>query len=77
MTFSALDVIHLISPHPLLLIAGGRADSREQNELAYKAASEPKELFIVDDATHLDLYDVDRFVTPVADKLADYYARNL
>lgn len=48
-----------ISPRPLLLIAGEKAHSRYFSEDALKVAEEPKELLIVKDAIHTDLYDRD------------------
>jgi len=52
-----LTYISDISPRPILLIAGDNAHSRYFSEDAYKAAAEPKELLIVRDAIHTDLYD--------------------
>jgi fermentation-respiration switch protein FrsA (DUF1100 family) len=46
-----------ISPRPVLLITGDKAHSRLFSEHAYKRAAEPKELFIVPNAGHVDLYD--------------------
>ncbi|NIL84640.1 alpha/beta hydrolase [Rhodococcus sp. 06-221-2] len=77
MTFNALDVIHLIAPRPLLLVVGTESASRDQNERAYAAAGEPRELALIDGASHIDLYDVDRYVTPVADRLAEFFCKHL
>ena len=41
----------------MFLIAGENAHSLYFSEDAYKAASEPKELMIIPDAVHVDLYD--------------------
>jgi hypothetical protein len=76
-SFSALDVIDLITPHPVLFIAGGKSDSLHDNEAAYAAAGEPKELFVVDGARHLDLYDIDEYVKPAVDKLTEFFANGL
>jgi uncharacterized protein len=46
-----------ISPRPMLLIAGGNAHSRYFSEDIFKAASEPKELVIIPNSVHVDLYD--------------------
>ena len=46
-----------ISPRPMLLIAGEKAHSRYMSEDIYKAAAEPKELMIIPNAVHVDLYD--------------------
>ncbi|MBV6670047.1 alpha/beta hydrolase [Xanthomonas euvesicatoria pv. alangii] len=52
--FENLD---LISPRPLLFVAGSEAESLYFSQDAYDMASEPKELHIVPGATHVDLYD--------------------
>jgi fermentation-respiration switch protein FrsA (DUF1100 family) len=49
--------IEMISPRPVLLVAGANAHSRYYSEDVYKAASEPRKLLIVPDADHVDLYD--------------------
>jgi len=41
----------------MLFITGDKAHSKEFSEDAYKRAAEPKELFYVKDANHVDLYD--------------------
>lgn len=46
-----------ISPRPMLLIAGEKAHSRYMSEDIYKMAAEPKELMIIPNAVHVDLYD--------------------
>lgn len=46
-----------ISPRPILLVAGENAHSLYHSEEAYEVASEPKELLIVPNADHVDLYD--------------------
>ncbi|MDO4302056.1 MAG: alpha/beta hydrolase [Clostridia bacterium] len=55
--FSLLDHIDTISPRPVLFIIGENAHSRYFSEDAYEAAAEPKELYVVPDAEHIDLYD--------------------
>lgn len=57
MNFRLLDFIDEISPRPILLVVGDRAHSRFFSENAYAAAKEPKELYVVEDAEHIDLYD--------------------
>jgi uncharacterized protein len=70
-----LTYIKEISPRPLLLIAGENAHSRYFSEDAYKAAAEPKELVIIPNAVHVDLYDkVD--VIPF-DKLMAFFNQHL
>jgi len=57
MNMPLLTYIKEISPRPVLLIAGENAHSRYFSEDAYKAAAEPKELVIIPNAVHVDLYD--------------------
>ncbi|QHF45165.1 hypothetical protein PspS35_15755 [Pseudomonas sp. S35] len=57
MNFYPFNDIETISPRPLLLITGANAHSREFSEDAYQRAAEPKELLIIPNAGHVDLYD--------------------
>ncbi|MBP1679866.1 MAG: peptidase [Proteobacteria bacterium] len=57
MNMPLLTYINEISPRPLLIIAGENAHSRYFSEDAYKAANEPKELMIIPNTVHVDLYD--------------------
>jgi hypothetical protein len=57
MNFYPFADIQTISPRPMLFITGANAHSREFSEDAYRLAAEPKELFVVPGAGHVDLYD--------------------
>ncbi len=57
MNMPLMTYIKEISPRPLLIIAGENAHSRYFSEDAYKAANEPKELMIIPNGVHVDLYD--------------------
>jgi fermentation-respiration switch protein FrsA (DUF1100 family) len=57
MNFYPFNDIDTISPRPLLFVSGDQAHSREFSEDAYARAAEPKELFWVEGAGHVDLYD--------------------
>lgn len=57
MNFYPFTDIETISPRPMLFIAGDNAHSLEFSEEAYRLAGEPKGLFIVPGAGHVDLYD--------------------
>lgn len=75
MNMPILTYIKEISPRPLLIIAGEKAHSRYFSEDAYKAAAEPKELMIIPNAVHVDLYDkID--VIPFG-KLETFFKENL
>ncbi|KAN0106199.1 alpha/beta-hydrolase [Hyaloscypha variabilis] len=64
----------LISPRPLLMIAGSVADTLYFSKDAIKKAKEPKELFIVDGKTHVGLYDDLSVTLP---KLIEFMDENL
>ncbi|MFJ9714071.1 alpha/beta hydrolase [Streptomyces sp. NPDC101234] len=75
MNFTMLDRLKWISPRPILLIVGEQAFSRFFSDNVYKEASEPKELHVVPDANHIDLYDrTDRIPF---DKLEEFFTKNL
>lgn len=57
MNFFPFTQIETISPRPLLFIVGERAVSAYFSQDAYTKAAEPKELFVVPGASHVDLYD--------------------
>lgn len=75
MNMPILTYVKEISPRPMLLIAGENAHSRYFSEDIYKVANEPKELIIIPNAVHVDLYDkVD--VIPF-DKLDAFFKEHL
>jgi fermentation-respiration switch protein FrsA (DUF1100 family) len=75
MNFYPFNDIETISPRPLLFITGDKAHSKEFSEDAYKRAAEPKELYYVKNAGHVDLYD--RLDLIPFDKLESFFKRNL
>ena len=75
MNFYPFNDMETISPRPLLFITGDLAHSKEFSEDAYKRAAEPKELYYVRGAGHVDLYD--RVNVIPFDKLTEFFSRNL
>jgi hypothetical protein len=75
MNFYPFEDIETISPRPLLFITGDNAHSREFSEDAYERAAEPKELFIVPGAGHVDLYDRVNLIP--FDKLTTFFTTHL
>lgn len=75
MNFYPFNDIETISPRPLLFITGDQAHSKEFSEDAYKRATEPKELYYVAGAGHVDLYD--RVELIPFDKLESFFKANL
>ncbi len=75
MNMPILTYLKEISPRPVLIIAGENAHSRYFSEDIYKMAAEPKELMIILNAVHVDLYDkVD--IIPF-NKLEQFFKDNL
>ncbi|MFJ8542363.1 alpha/beta hydrolase [Streptomyces sp. NPDC093586] len=75
--YDSYAMIRLISPRPLLMIAGSEAESAYFSREAIEQAAEPKELAVIDGATHIDLYDRDAYVTPAVAKLTEFFGKHL
>ena len=75
MNFHPFADIETISPRALLFITGEEAHSREFSEDAYRRAAEPKELYWVPKAGHVDLYDRVNLIP--FDKLTDFFTKHL
>ena len=75
MNMPLLTYIKEIAPRPVLLIAGEKAHSRYFSEDAYKAAAGAKELIIIPNAVHVDLYD--KLDVIPFDKLTAFFSQNL
>lgn len=77
MNFFPFVQIETISPRPLLFIVGEHAVSAYFSEDAYAKAAEPKELFVVEGATHVDLYDRPEYLAITLPKLDSYFKQYL
>src|SRR5438046_2420930 len=75
MLFWSFEHLDWMSPRPVLFITGDRAHSRIFSEHAFKKASEPKELFVVPNAGHVDLYDRVNLIP--WDKLTSFFTEHL
>ncbi|MCW5912167.1 MAG: alpha/beta hydrolase [Cyclobacteriaceae bacterium] len=75
MNMPILTYLKEISPRPMLLIAGENAHSRYFSEDIYNNAFEPKELMIIPNAVHVDLYD--RIDVIPFDKLGTFFKQHL
>lgn len=75
MNMPLMTYIGEIAPCPVLLIAGENAHSKYFTEDAYKAAAEPKEMLILENLVHVDLYDqLDKIPF---DYIATFFAESL
>jgi hypothetical protein len=75
MNFPLMNYLKSISPRPILFIMGEKAHSRYFTEDVYKMAAEPKELYIVPGARHIDLYDRSDLIP--FDKLTTFFNETL
>ena len=68
------DFMYLVD-QPLLMVIGGRADTAYMSQSAFDAATgtTDKELFVVSDATHVDLYWQPKAVDDALKKLASFF----
>ena len=77
MNFFPFTQIETISPRPLRFIVGENAVSKYFSEDAYEKAAEPKELFVVPGATHVDLYDQPEYLKITLPKLDTFFKQYL
>jgi fermentation-respiration switch protein FrsA (DUF1100 family) len=77
LAFSTFTLIPDLLTQPLLLIAGSKADTKIFSEQAYALSNGPKELFVVEGATHVALYDVPEYVDQAVPKLASFFGNSL
>ncbi|WP_386339169.1 alpha/beta hydrolase [Xanthomonas citri pv. citri] len=75
LNFYPFNDIETISPRPMLFISGDKAHSKEFSEEAYRLAGQPKELYWVKDAGHVDLYDRTDLIP--FEKLAAFFHHSL
>ena len=75
MNFFPFAQIDLISPRPILFVVGEKARSRCFTDDTFSKAREPKELYIVPDAGHVDLYGNMQKIP--FDKLESFFKTNL
>ncbi len=75
--FDAFAYIDTVSPRPLLFIVGSRADTRYFTEDGFARAKEPKELYEIQGASHIDLYDKPEYVSQVVAKLVEFFDKHL
>ena len=75
--YDAFAPVHDMLTQPLLMIAGSKAESLMFSEDCIAKARCPKELFLIDGATHVDLYDKEQYVPQVVEKLGSFYGEHI
>jgi len=76
-TFDGFGFIKMVTPRPLLMIVGTQAATKWMAQAAFPEAVEPKELFWIEGASHVDLYDKEQYVKPAVTRMAEFYRRQL
>lgn len=77
MAFDAYANIETLLTQPILIIVGSNAGSRWQGEEVYKRATSPKTLKVIEGATHMDLYDIPKYVNQAVTNMTIFFERNL
>ncbi|MBD2065969.1 alpha/beta hydrolase [Leptolyngbya sp. FACHB-671] len=75
-SFTGFDRVDTLLTQPLLVVAGSEAGSLWHSQELHAKAAGPKELFIIDGATHMDLYDGNG-VDLAMNKLSPFFKQNL
>ncbi|MGJ5893879.1 alpha/beta hydrolase [Streptomyces sp. V2] len=73
MQYDPYAMIRLLAPRPLLMIEGTASDTVHYSRRAVELAVGPTELFWIEGATHMDLYDRDEHVSPAVAKLSEFF----
>jgi len=69
MNYALCGHIDEISPRPILFIVGEQAESRFFSDTAFEKAAEPKQMLVVPNCNHVDLYDdVSKIPFPVIEE---------
>ncbi|MCK0472813.1 alpha/beta hydrolase [Halalkalibacter sp. APA_J-10(15)] len=77
MAFSAIGQISTYLTQPMLLIVATEAETHAYSEQFYELSNGPKELFWVEGATHVAMYDIPEYVGQAVPKLTDFFGKNL
>ena len=78
MTWDAATNMDLIN-QPLLMVVGSKADTKYMTDEAFPKATNAKnkELFVLEEATHIQSYWKPEYVNKAVTKLADFFKKNL
>lgn len=77
LAFNSFALIPDYLTQPLLVIVGSKAGSRWMGEKAVELSTHEKELFVVEGATHVSLYDIPEHMEQAVGKLAAFFKVHL
>ncbi len=75
-SFTGFDQADTLLTQPLMIVAGSEAGSLWHSHELYAKAAGPKDLSIIDGATHMDLYDGEGAGRAMA-RLTPFFQRSL
>jgi uncharacterized protein len=75
-SYTGFDRVDTLLTQPVMIVAGSEAGSLWHSQELHAKAAGPKELAIIDGATHMDLYDGEG-VGLAMDKLSPFFKRTL
>ena len=73
-SYNSFNYQHLISPWPLLMITGTKAQTLDYSRTAVESTGELEEFFAVENRSHFDLYDD---LQKTAPKIVEFFAKHL
>ena len=77
-TYDAYHLAEAFLTQPLLMVAGSQAGSRWMSEnLIERAASNDKQLEIIEGGNHMSFYDLPNYVDQAVSKLTPFFQRTL
>jgi fermentation-respiration switch protein FrsA (DUF1100 family) len=77
-TYDAYHKAEAFLTQPILAVAGSNAGSKwMSDDLIARAASQDKQLHVVNGADHMDLYDVPKYVDEAVSQLAPFFQTHL
>lgn len=77
-TFEAFHLMDELLTQPLLMVVGSKSDALYVSVRAIeRAASKIKELYLIDGATHIDMYDRQPYVDEAIGKITSFLISNL
>lgn len=81
LAFDPFNMVEKFLTQPLQIIVGDKVGAFSSyntgKELYGRAASTDKDLYIIEGASHYDLYDTSWVVDKAVARLSDFYRRNL
>ncbi|MEV0057223.1 alpha/beta hydrolase [Saccharopolyspora shandongensis] len=76
-TFDAFHMVEDLLTQPVLIVAGSEAGSLWMSTELHSRVRGPKKLVVVDGGTHMDFYDVPKYVDRAVEEATPFFEENL